>query len=81
MTLDRKSMIIGAVIVVGLAALIYVGNTLFMSGDSGVSRRSSCVEMRDAMQKGQDALAGNPGNRELIKAIANLQNVYAETCL
>ena len=81
MNLDKKSVIVGGVAVVGLAILIYFGIAFYMSGDSGVSRASACAEMRDTMRRGQDALANNPNNRELMKSVTNLQNVYADTCL
>lgn len=81
MKIDKKSMLVGGIAAVAIISAIYIGNRIYLSGDSGVSRASACSEMRGTMRDAQTALADNPDSRELIKAATNLQAVYARTCL
>ncbi len=60
---------------------LYFGYSAYMNGSSGVSKSSSCNEMRATMRKAEAALKKTPDNRDLVKATANLNKVYADICL
>jgi hypothetical protein len=81
MQLDTRSALLGAVAIIGLLVVSYVGYGVYMAGDSGVSVSFACADMRDNLRKGQEGLEENPNSKELIKAVSNLNNLYIQTCL
>ena len=81
MNIEKKSAFYGAIAVLTILIVFYAGFNIYMAGGSGVSRGSACAEMRATIRKSQEVLEDNPGSRQLIKALANLNNVYADTCL
>lgn len=64
-----------------LIAAVLFGYSAYMNGDSGVSKVSACSEMRATMRTASSALNSSPNDRDLIRAMSNLQKVYSDICL
>ena len=81
MKLDKKSVLVGAIAILGIIVTFYIGRNIYMAGGSGVSRASACADMRDVLRQGREHIENNTASRDLIKAMANLNNEYAQICL